>query len=323
MGGGDKPASRNKYWSLAILVVQNASLILTIRYSRTQHGDMYISSTAVVFAEFFKLIACLLLTLYESGNMTDWLGTLHTSILSNPLSTLKVAVPSFVYVVQNNLQFVAISNLDAASFQVSYQLKVLTTALFSVVMLQRKLTRTQWASLLLLFIGIAMVQLQPNLVATNKSPANDRQQKPMVGFLAVLVSSLCSGFAGVYFEKILKREASGGASIWVRNIQLGMFGLVLGVVAMLTKDGEKIRAQGVFFGYTPLVWMVVVMQAFGGLLVAVVVKNANSILKGFATSLAIILSCVVSLVVFDFVLSVQFVVGTCFVMVAVYLYGRA
>ena len=40
-----------KYCSLGVLVLQNAGLILTIRYSRTLHGDMYISSTAVVFAE--------------------------------------------------------------------------------------------------------------------------------------------------------------------------------------------------------------------------------------------------------------------------------
>lgn len=46
-----KTSSNMKYWSLVILIFQNASLILTIRYSRTLKGDMYISSTAVVFAE--------------------------------------------------------------------------------------------------------------------------------------------------------------------------------------------------------------------------------------------------------------------------------
>ena len=76
-------------------------------------------------------------------------------------------------------------------------------------------------------------------------------------------------------------------------------------------------------GYNNLVWIVVAMQAFGGLLVAVVVKYADNILKGFATSLAIIVSCVVSIYMFNFVLSVQFVFGTALVMVAIYLYGRA
>ena len=40
-----------KYWSLVILTIQNASLILMIRYSRILPGDRYITSTAVVLAE--------------------------------------------------------------------------------------------------------------------------------------------------------------------------------------------------------------------------------------------------------------------------------
>ena len=60
-------------------------------------------------------MACLLLTFVEVGNVQGWLKLLHTHIVSDPVATLKVAVPSFIYVVQNNLQFFAISNLDAAT----------------------------------------------------------------------------------------------------------------------------------------------------------------------------------------------------------------
>lgn len=43
--------------------------------------------------------------------------------------------------------------------QVTYQLKILTTALFSVLMLRKSLSRIQWISLLLLFTGVGIVQV--------------------------------------------------------------------------------------------------------------------------------------------------------------------
>ena len=45
------PQNYLKYWSLVILAVQNAGLILSMRYARTRKGDMFLSSTAVMFAE--------------------------------------------------------------------------------------------------------------------------------------------------------------------------------------------------------------------------------------------------------------------------------
>lgn len=261
------------------------------------------------------------MTLNEVRDVKRWLMMLHANIIGDYVTTIKVAVPSLVYVIQNNLQYVAISNLDAATFQVTYQLKVLTTALFSVFMLNKKLSTKQWVSLVMLFVGIALVQLQPSMLQTKQTEVSG--QSPFIGFAAVLVSSLCSGFAGVYFEKILKGSGKGpAASIWLRNIQMGSVGVLLGIGGMIVNDYSKIKDQGVFFGYTKLVWFIIFMQAFGGLLVAVVVKYADNILKGFATSFAIIVSCIVSIYLFNFILSIQFVGGTVLVMSAIYLYSQ-
>ena len=109
-----------KSMSLIILTLQNASLILTIRYSRTIDGPLYFATTAVVMAEAFKLVTSLLIILAEfKGNVVNWALFLHQSIIGNVVDTLKLSVPALIYTVQNNLQYVAISNLDAATFQVS------------------------------------------------------------------------------------------------------------------------------------------------------------------------------------------------------------
>nr|XP_039331241.1 UDP-galactose translocator isoform X2 [Saimiri boliviensis boliviensis] len=208
---------RLKYISLAVLVVQNASLILSIRYARTLPGDRFFATTAVVMAEVLKGLTCLLLLFAQKrGNVKHLILFLHEAVLVQYVDTLKLAVPSLIYTLQNNLQYVAISNLPAATFQVTYQLKILTTALFSVLMLNRSLSRLQWASLLLLFTGVAIVQAQQ---AGGGGP-RPLDQNPGAGLAAVVASCLSSGFAGVYFEKILKGSSG---SVWLRNLQLGLF----------------------------------------------------------------------------------------------------
>lgn len=64
-----------------------------------------------------------------------------------------------------------------------------------------------------------------------------------------------------------------------------------------------------------------ILNATGGLLVAVVVKYADNILKGFACSLAIIITCVISIFLFGFQLSLQFAAGATLVVGSVVMYG--
>lgn len=305
-----------KWLSLLTLTFQNAVLGLSMRYARTQPGDLFLSSTAVVMAELVKLVSCLLITFAQEGSIVKWIHTLNTQIIQQPVDTLKVCVPSLVYTLQNNLLYIAASNLDAATYQVTYQLKILTTAMFSVLMLKKTLGGIQWVALVLLLAGVSLVQLaQTNAPKT----AGGHEQNPLLGLVAVFISCCMSGFAGVYFEKILKGSE---VSLWVRNIQLSVLGIPFGLVTTFIGDGAKVRDHGFFFGYNNVVWFVVMMQALGGLLVAVVVKYADNILKGFATSLAIIVACVASIYLFDFHITWRFASGTGLVIASIFMYSH-
>lgn len=185
-------------------------------------------------------------------------------------------------------------------------------------MLRKSLSRVQWISLLLLFAGVAIVQVQQDSSKKKEANLSASSQNYVKGLLAVVVSCLSSGFAGVYFEKILKGSS---ASLWLRNVQLGLFGTILGLLGLWWNDGAQIAEKGFLFGYTPMVWAVIFNQAFGGLLVAVVVKYADNILKGFATSFSIVVSTVMSVYLFGFHVDVLFTLGAGLVIGAVYMYS--
>lgn len=149
--------------------------------------------------------------------------------------------------------------------------------------------------------------------------ASGIEQNRILGFSAALTACFLSGFAGIYFEKILK---GSDISVWMRNVQLSLLSVPIGLVSCYVADHDVITKQGFFHGYDWFVSYLVLLQAGGGLIVAMVVKHADNILKGFATSLAIIISCIASIYLFNFRLTVQFAMGAILVICSIFMYSH-
>mmetsp|Transcript_21267 Transcript_21267/g.31488 ORF Transcript_21267/g.31488 Transcript_21267/m.31488 type:complete len:392 (-) Transcript_21267:148-1323(-) len=307
-----------KYGSLCLLVAQLVGLVMLMRYSRTHStGDLYLSTTAVFCMEVMKFMACNGVVFFQqNASLSAYTTEIYDNTWMAPYEILKVSVPSFLYVVQNNLLYLALSNLDAATYQVCYQLKILTTALFSATMLQRKFSKSKWLALVILTVGVAIVQTSGN--SADKVEA-DTDQNRTLGLCAILFAACTSGFSGVYFEKILKGSST---SLWVRNIQMGIPSMVISLLTVYIQDGRIVAEKGFFVGYSPLVWTVVVIQAVGGLIVAVVVKYADNVLKTFASSFGIVISCIVSAIFFDFHPNFGFLCGSSLVVLSTVLYSK-
>ena len=129
---------------------------------------------------------------------------------------------------------------------------------------------------------------------------------------------MTQGFAGVYFEKVLKGSS---IDIWTRNILLASYSIILGTIPVLTNDYEAVKENGFFQYYNGWTFGAIGVQVFGGLLVSFVVKYADNILKTFATSCAIIVSVLLSVLLFGFSLTLQFGLGTVLVVLSVYVYS--
>ena len=111
-----------KYACLAVLVIQTSVNVLTLRYTRLTRGhetQPYIASTAVLLSEFMKLVLCSVVLLKDVGyNAWKLSEKISIEVFSNKKDSLKLLVPALLYVVQNNLLYIALTNLDAATYQV-------------------------------------------------------------------------------------------------------------------------------------------------------------------------------------------------------------
>ena len=94
-------------------------------------------------------------------------------------------------------------------------------------------------------------------------------------------------------------ETTKKPSMWVRNVQLATFSIIVGISNVFFKffinkrSNDGLHTTGVdgnglamanehYFlkGFTWMVWVMVINNAIGGLCVAMVIKHADNILKG-------------------------------------------
>mmetsp|Transcript_30824 Transcript_30824/g.50989 ORF Transcript_30824/g.50989 Transcript_30824/m.50989 type:complete len:314 (+) Transcript_30824:155-1096(+) len=303
-------SKRTLYWTaLTTLSVQNAVQMISMRYARLSRTP-FLTSTAVVCAEVVKLVASLSMLYAGSGSVAlhqAWHATFVCWF-----DTLTVSFPAFLYFIQNHLLYVATTHLDAATAQLIYQLKLLTTAVFTMIILRRHIPPRRWAALCILCIGVVLVQLKTPELATRRSQ--------LIGTVAAVAAAVLSGLAGVWLEWIVKH---GHVPVSLRNIQLSLVSLPLGLLTVLVMDGHAIATGGFFQNYTWATAFAILQVAAGGLLAGMIHKYADNVAKGFATSLSIVINSFLGWLLFDARPTINLIGGSALVLLATLLYSMS
>lgn len=311
-------------------------------------GKRYLTSTAVFFNEVVKLGISLTMALYEVSRSapptvpaTSLLSSLASAVFSG--DSWKLVIPACLYTLANSLQYIALSNLQAATFQATYQLKMIVSAIFGLLLLKRSVSPRKWGLLLLLLVGVCLVQMPDGSsdvaslgdeAAQHAFPRSFEEWKAAkshhgglhkrsatyegieedlqtanprmngaIGLLATVGASVASGLAGIYFEKVLKDSAKM-TSLWIRNVQLAVYSVFPALfIGVIFLDGEKISSNGVFAGYNWTVWSSIVVQAVVGLTTSFCIRYAHRDMRNVATATSIIFTTLGSSLFFDMELS--------------------
>lgn len=229
------------------------------------------------------------------------------------------ALPAALYTVQNFASLLAYQHLEALTFNVLNQTKILSAAICCYLVMGKKQSRVQALSLLLLsgsaLVIEKIVTLQTfrsllghaggngllttilNELASFNSSTDSRRFTH--GILPVLLASFISGLAGALAQKNLQgapSKSDNGIDRTPRNAYLfsmemnAASAIILIVSLLFSTDGRSISQNGFFHQWTPKTLIPIMTNSLGGIVVGLVTKHAGSVQKGFALIFGLLLS---------------------------------
>ncbi|OII75208.1 UDP-galactose transporter family protein [Cryptosporidium andersoni] len=325
-----------RYVTLILMILQSVFAVLCMRLSLiypSKDGKFYLSPVSVVVGEFMKLITSLILIFITTSEckLSNYRQALYDELTSDYWGNILVCIPGTLFLFQNNLLYVALKRLPVSIYQVIYQLKIITTALFSVIILKRKLSSVRWFACSMLVIGVVLVPKSSNKDNLEISSSFEI----FIGLISAIICSITSGLGAVILEKVIKggnktvnysligsnEEISHfKTSIWGRNVILALIGIIGGIPLAWFSHKDAILKDGVFQGFNFLTIIVILLNAYGGFIILGVLKYADGIVKCFCNAITIVLISIISWIIEDSTPTAQFFLGALIVISAVNIY---
>ncbi|XP_020587652.1 CMP-sialic acid transporter 1 [Phalaenopsis equestris] len=300
------------YFIAALLTILTSSQGILTTLSQTNGRYKYDYATIPFLAEVFKLLA---------SSFFLWR---EMQFQSPPRMTTEwkavrlYVVPSIIYLVHNNVQFATLTYVDPSTYQIMGNLKIVTTGILFRVFLKRKLSNLHWLAIILLAVGTTTSQVK----GCGEASCQSLFSAPIQGYLLGILSACLSALAGVYTEYLMKRNND---SLYWQNVQLYTFGAIFNMARLLWDDFRWGYESGPWWrrlldGYTFTTWMVVLNLGSTGLLVSWLMKFADNIVKVYSTSMAMLLTMVLSVYLFNFQPTVQLFLGIIICMISLHMY---
>ncbi|XP_048422654.1 CMP-sialic acid transporter 1 isoform X1 [Pyrus x bretschneideri] len=300
------------YFVAALLTVLTSSQGILTTLSQSNGKYKYDYATVPFLAEVFKLIVSSLL-LWRECRISP-----SVRITTDWRSVRLYPIPSVIYLIHNNVQFATLVYVDTSTYQILGNLKIVTTGILFRLFLRKKLSNLQWIAIVLLAVGTTTSQVK----GCGEASCDSLFSAPIQGYMLGILSACMSALAGVYTEFLMKKNND---SLYWQNVQLYTFGVIFNIARLGFDDfrGEFENGpwwQRLFNGYSLTTWLVVLNLGSTGLLVSWLMKYADNIVKVYSTSMAMLLTMVLSVYLFTFKPTLQLFLGIIICMMSLHMY---
>lgn len=326
---------------LSYITLFVSSGLLTVAVQK-KHPNGLNQTILVLLSELLKLAICL--AIYLTGS-----PDLIRDVKRNQRLFILYLIPALLYCFYNNLAFINLRIFDPTTYYCLMQFRVALTAIIYQLIFNRKLTSTQWISLMVLTLGCLIKEYgvanqtagnyhQPSPTSTTESDLmiikEHKDSMPLVSFFwltsSILLQMFCSCFAGVYNEFLLKDSStSATADVILQNIFMYidsiLCNLIFYYIATPGTDSKPDQNWLVTLNLLlrdPMMVILVFNNAFSGLVASLFLKNLNSILKTFAAAIELFAVAILAWFIFNNVIDVYTVIALVVVSTALVVYAK-
>ncbi|CAN1833509.1 CMP-sialic acid transporter 3 [Linum perenne] len=236
-------------------------------------------------------------------------------ILQAARNNVLLAVPAFLYAINNYLKFTMQLYFNPATVKMLSNLKVLVIAVLLKFVMKRRFSIIQWEALALLLIGISINQLRslPEGGGVTAMGIPIATSAYMYTFIFVTVPSLAS----VYNEYALKSQYD--TSIYLQNLFLYGYGAIFNFLAILAIAVVKgPNSMDILHGHSKATMLLICNNAAQGILSSFFFKYADTILKKYSSTVATIFTGIASAAMFGHKLTMNFVLGISIVFISMH-----
>ncbi|CAF0818300.1 unnamed protein product [Adineta ricciae] len=330
-------------WSFVIFISYMGLFInqgLLVTGSKTSsHSYNYNTIVVVLLTEVVKFVTALVIY-----RQTHSFNQMRRDITENQTVLFLYFIPSALYCLYNNLAFINLSSYDPTTYFLLLQFRVVVTGVIFQILFNKRLTRIQWLSLLLLTSGciikqfehssslpVSKVSLTNSTLSHTPEPTVQKSSLINIHLIWILVQVFCSCFAGVYNEYLLKSDRTTQVDVMLQNSFMYFDSILCNLMLLMFFDQQQPylsitekfsnTLRLITSGKENLIFFIILNNAAVGIVTSLFLKSMTSILKTFASALELLFTSILAWILFSIPVSIYTFLAIFIVSFAVYLYS--
>jgi probable UDP-sugar transporter A4 len=261
-------------------------------------------------------------------SLTMYYLALRRGETSSPLSIGKktalsvyFVVPVLCYVASDVLNFVLFEHkVSPTLFACVKQSRIVLTAIMFRFILHRNVSPIQWIAVFQLCLASILFVAEDTSKPPPEGEITDHSEE-MVGILWLLFKCLLDSIAVIWMDKYFKVLDDSGFPYAEQQVIFSLMSFASGLLFVLIYNrNDFMSGRPLFDGFNHAAWVSAAITAFYGILVSLVLRYLDSMIKQFQALCSVVVTTVMDQIVFGKVVTLTDSVAIMVILISVFLY---